>query len=262
MIRENILALINEARLNFRFAFRKLGIPGYSIHQVYLPKKQLIYIPIPKNACSSIKHALYEIEFGRPFDYDLHEKWGYRDIHNYYKKRPNAFTGKTALEAQRQASIFTLVRDPVKRLISCYRNRVVDLGDLAKSEKKLKRRGLPLKPDLNTFILNLENYREANKIIEHHSRPQQEFLGNSLSYFDHVFTLNNMDELVEMLQGYKQDLEMRREKSGGSAFSLKDLSPEALEKAISFYDQDYELLDAYYSSQKIKREYEELHSGQ
>jgi hypothetical protein len=262
MIREKILGLVNEVRLNFCFACRRFGVPGYSIHQIRLPEENLIYIPIPKNATSSIKHALYEIEFDRQFNYEHYKKFGCRDIHNYYKKRSNAFTGTTVLENEKQADVFIVIRDPVKRLISCYRNRVVDLGDLTKTKREIKNRGLLLEPDLNTFVMQLEEYREANKIIEHHSRPQYRFLGNTLSYIDKIYPIAELKELKKMLQGYKSNLQMRSEKSGGTSFGLKDLSEEALERVLVLYQNDYELLKEYYSPEKIRKEYKEKRSKQ
>ena len=193
-MRKRISSVFNQVRLWGRFGLRKAGISGYQIHVIELKDKQLIYIPIPKNACSTIKHALYEIEYGKEFDYDWANEWGYEDIHDYYKKRNHAFMGKNTLDSNPK-TIFTVIRDPVKRLISCYRNRVVDLRDLEKSKPALHQRGLPLEPDLNTFVLRLEEYRQANKIIEHHSRPQYEFLGNGLAYIGKVFPLRRMDKL-------------------------------------------------------------------
>jgi hypothetical protein len=241
----------DDLRLYFRYAYRRLGIPGYQIHQIYLPKQNLIYIPIPKNACTSIKHALHEIEFGKRFDSSLPEFSDYREHHDYYKKRRDAFTSITKLRKHNECTRFALIRDPVRRLISCYRNRVVDLGDLNKSEKAIIREGLPLKPDLNTFVLNLEAYRRLNKSIRHHSRPQGHFLGGTLDYLDRVFTLSNITELLEMLRKYNSNLELRRRKTGGTKITLADMSKEALQAAIEFYGDDYKLLRKYFSPHKL-----------
>lgn len=247
--------VIDDIRLYYRFSCRRLGVSGYQVHQIYLPEQQLIYIPIPKNACTSIKHALHEIEFGKRFDAGLPEFSDYREHHDYYKKRPTAFTSVSALKAQTDSTRFALVRDPVRRLISCYRNRVVDLGDLRSSRKVLERSDLPTEPDINTFIVNLEGYRGVNKSIEHHSRLQSEFLGGTLAYLDRVFTMGNIPELVAMLRTYKPGLELRQRKTGGTKITLADLSQKALRHAIAFYSEDYELLHRYFSPQEIIKEH-------
>ena len=260
-MKKKITALSNNLRLGFCFACRKVGIPGFAIHRIHLERFGLCYIPIPKNACSSIKHALYEIEFDRPFDYAYHGEWGYADIHDYYKKRPGAFTSAENLRQKTGQEIFAVIRDPVKRLISCYRNRVVDLKDLEKSRIVLEHDGLPVEPDINTFILNLEHYRSRNKIIEHHSRPQSDFLDDSLDYLDCIFRISELDELKSMLRKYRPGLEMRAEKSGGPSFGLADLSREALDKAVSFYERDYQLLSEYYSPERILESYKQTQNG-
>lgn len=250
--------LLNDAKLYFRFGCRRLGVPGYEVHQIYLPEQQLLYIPIPKNACTSIKHALHEIEFGTRFDSDLPEFSNYREHHEYYKKRPAAFTSVESLKSRTDVFRFALVREPVKRLISCYRNRVVDLGDLKSSLIILEHEGLSPEPDLNTFVLNLEEYRKANKNIEHHSRPQARFLGGTTEYLDRIYTMDEMPQLVEMLKEYSPGLEMRKRKTGGTEVSLADLSEEALKEAVRFYREDYELLKDYFLPEDIVKEYEQL----
>lgn len=256
LIKRKISTLANNIYLGFCYACRRLGVPGYEIHQIHLPKERLIYIPIPKNACSSVKHFLYEIEFDQDFDYERHREWGYRDIHDYYNKRSNSFTGVKKLNKRKDETIFAIVRDPVKRLISCYRNRVVVLEDLQTSKVVLEHMELPVEPDLNTFVMNLKDYRRANNIIEHHSRPQHEFLGDTLDYLDRIFPITKIDELENMLRKFKEDAELRSEKSGGPSYNLQDLSSEALDQAVSFYEKDYDLLNEYYSQEQILNQYE------
>lgn len=253
--------VIDDMKLYYRFSCRRLGLSGYQVHQIYLPEQGLIYIPIPKNACTSIKHALHEIEFGTRFDANLPEFYDYREHHDYYKKRPDAFTSISALREQTNVTRFALVRDPVKRLLSCYRNRVVDLGDLRSSRKILEQLKLPAEPDINTFIMHIEEYRRVNKSIEHHSRLQREFLGGTIDYLDRVFTLKDIPDLVEMLRKYKSGLELRRRKTGGTKITLTDLSEKALLHAIGFYSKDYELLKSYVSPERIIKEYRKLKDG-
>lgn len=259
-MKNSLKVAFENMRLYSRFACRKLGVPGFKIHQIYLPRQSLLYIPIPKNACTSIKHALYEIEFGERFSPAFRDRNGYNDHHDYYKKRAHAFTSVRKLQEMEQVTRFAVVRDPVKRLLSCYRNRVLDLGDLQMSKHKLKQMGLPLKPDINTFILNLNRYRRVNKLIAHHSRPQSYYLGGSVDYLDYLFSIEQMDNLQQMLQDYKPDLEILQRKSGGTDISLEEVSKEAFEAALTMYHQDYELLQPLYSPQKLREHYELLTS--
>lgn len=239
-----------DIQLYTRFAARKLGIPGYQIHQICLTQQELIYIPIPKNACSTIKQTLYKIEFGRPYNSDRAKSKAYRNIHYYYKKRPDAFTSVSKIDAARDCTRFTIVRDPLDRLISCYRNRVVDLKDLEMNPDGLKNMNLPAEPDLNTFVLHLGNYRKANKSIEHHSRPQAEFLGHTLHHVDYVYPIEEMGNLEKMLRAHSPDFKMPKLKSGGTQVELSHFSEKALAVVNRFYKKDYQLLKQYYSPTK------------
>lgn len=251
-------SFFKQLQLYGRFALRKLGVPGYQIHQIYLPEHGLLYIPIPKNACTTVKHALHEIEFGKKFTPEKRDKLGMVDIHDYYQKRDRAFTGIRRMRERTEATRFAIVRDPVQRLISCYRNRVVDLGDLQPTAQSLKKMNLPVAPDLNTFVLNLEKYCHANKSIDHHASPQCNFLGGSVDYLDKIFPIEQMENLKVMLKKYGWEYQMRSVKSGGTSFNLEDLTQEALEYAIAYYRQDYRLLADYYSPESVRESYQSL----
>lgn len=237
-----------DVKLYYRYACRRLGFSGYQVHQIRLPEERLIYIPVPKNACSSTKEALHEIEFGRRFDKKKDINAPYINIHDYYKKRPKAFTGLKRIASEKEFTRFAVVRDPVRRLVSCYRNRVVDLGDLSINPKSLEKYGLDKTPDINTFVLNLKMYQKANKSIEHHSRPQVAFFGGTLDYLDKIFTMDELDKLQDFLKTYRPSLRFLSQKSGGTSYSVSDLSEEAFKHAINFYRQDYRLLARYYQA--------------
>src|SRR5699024_972923 len=240
-----------DLRLYYHYGCRRLGLEKHSIHQILSRKHKLLYIPISKNASTSLKHVLFELEEGFAYKYFSKNKQVYRSLHDYFLKQPNAFTGVSDLLSDTSFTKFAVIRDPVKRLISCYRNRVVDLKDLEKSRLD----GLPVRPDINYFILKLNKYQKANKIIEHHSRAQHKFLGNTLQYLDHIFPMKQMQRLKDFIKKYQPDYKLLERKSKGTSYALNDLSAEALEKAIHFYQKDYDLLEDYYSADQIWDEY-------
>jgi CRISPR/Cas system-associated exonuclease Cas4 (RecB family) len=244
---EIISQMCNTIKLYYRYGCRRLGLPSYQVHQIYLPKQEVIYIPIKKNASTSVEQALHEIEYGCLFNTDLPEYGGYDGIHEYYQLRPHAFTSVNVLKKQTKLTRFAIIREPINRLISCYHNRVVDEGRLAKNRKALQRINLPAEPDLNTFVINLKKYRKMNKNIEHHSRPQSDFLGGTIQYLDYIYTMKKIPELFAFLRKYKPDLVMRKRRSSDMEISMDDLSQQALEKAIHFYRKDYQLLHDYFS---------------
>ena len=78
---------------------------------------QLGYFPIPKVACTSIKTAMFLIEHGREYKpkIDINKK-AVQHIHNYYEER---LANIDSCDFK-----FIVIRDPIKRFLSAYNNRV------------------------------------------------------------------------------------------------------------------------------------------
>ncbi len=74
---KKLVDLYLNTRRICRLAARKLGLQGYQVHQIYLKNLDLIYIPIPKNACTSLKHAMHYLEYSEPFDLSNYRDYGY-----------------------------------------------------------------------------------------------------------------------------------------------------------------------------------------
>ena len=246
---------VNSRHL-FRLAARRVGLSSYQVHSITLPEQKLIYIPIPKNACSSIKHSLYYLEYGKAYDYPEYRELGYQNIHAFYEKQKDAFTGVHALKNMESAFRFAVIRDPVDRFLSCYSNRVIELKDLKESEDSLKKNGLPVKPNIKTFILNLDRYRSLNHSIRHHTQPQSIFLDGTIGYLDKIYPIEQMNELTAKLKNFDPSLLMKTEKSGGPKTKLCDMNRESLERLLKFYQDDYELLSDFYSKEDVIRSYE------
>ena len=258
---KSIENISKDLKLKYRFVCRKMGVPGYQIHQILLTEQQLIYIPVPKNGCTTVKQALHQMEFGSVFDSDAPGHEPYVDVHDFYQKREAAFTDKKQLFRNSKFTRFAIVRDPVERLISCYRNRVVDLGDLENDRVSLKKHGLSESPDINTFVLNLVEYRKVSKSIEHHSRLQSSFFGGTLSYLDKVFLMEDLNGVKDFLKMYKPDLKFLKRKTGGSAFSVSDLSDKALNNAVQFYRKGLQVVGRLLRSENSSKQTEETPSG-
>lgn len=225
------------------------------VHQIIIPELKLIYIPVPKNGSTSVKHALFTLKYGKSFfktdDHILNKL----DIHSFYNQRNNHMTTVGSLKEKQDYSHFTVIRDPVKRFLSCYGNRVLDLHELDNSKAELKKYSLPIEPDIDTFVAFLENYRALNESIRFHSEPQISFLGGTLEYLDNVFPFEKLISLTDVLKKYDKTLKLRRDKSEGKKIELHQLSAESFEKLIAFYSYDYELLHPFYSKDDIIKEY-------
>lgn len=253
MINKLVNLYLNTRRI-CRLAARKLGLPGYQVHQIYLKNLDLIYIPIPKNASTSLKHAMHYLEYSEPFDLSNYRDYGYQSLHDFYNKQKDSLTSVDTLKKQ-SAYCFTVIRDPVERFLSCYGNRVFKLGDLQKSKPKLNRHGLSDKPDLDTFVLNLTEYRRIHSGIRHHTKLQSNLLGGTLEYFNKVFPFEQMNSVKNMLKSFDSSLTMKNRKSDGPKFKLGDLSPTSLQFLFEFYKKDYELLSEFYSRKTVLQQH-------
>jgi len=111
--------------------FKNLRSPNYHAGLVnndilYLPKTNCIYIACSKNACSLIKSELYKIEYGR--SYNKSQSPHNRLVTGFLSPADMPEQRFYELIKDRSVSKIGFIRDPFKRVISCYRNRIGSLG--------------------------------------------------------------------------------------------------------------------------------------
>lgn len=213
---------------------------------VVLNEHKLVYFSVPKIACTSIKHFLHEVMTGTRFE-PFEKRNGRRVfIHTVYPAEPFSSVDQSAFADFRR---ITVVRDPVKRLLSAYSNRVVHYRELS-SEKvgpRLAAAGLPADPDLDTFIANLEGYCAHFGKIRHHTLPHTHFLGSSPEYFTRIYRFSELDQMaddVRTLTG--SPLALQHLQKGGPKLSVDDLSAKQVSLIRDRYAGDYEAFGAYF----------------
>jgi hypothetical protein len=146
---------------------------------------------------------------------------------------------------------FTVVRDPMQRLISEYRMRValhehVPLRGLMKSMSRLggfARRFMPY-PDFNRWVRRVfERYQTDPYIFDNHIRPQVEFIHPE----HHVFIFENgLEQVFRWLatRSGTNNIEVPHERKSNSSIPIHASS--ATKNAIrNFYRDDYEMLRAF-----------------
>ncbi|CAA0120717.1 Uncharacterised protein [BD1-7 clade bacterium] len=206
------------------------------------------YRNLPKTASTSIKRALYQVEKNSEF---CRIEAG-MTIHKY-------FSSKEEMDACEYR--FVVIRDPVKRFLSAYGNRVTHHKELSEAfikEKFPERyRQVPyFDPGIGQFIDHFETYFKVPP-IHHHFRPIEAFFGRKdLCYFTHVYPIEDIDRLASDLSGrLGAPVEFDRLQTGGIKYRVRDLSRDQLDKIIKFYARDYQLLAGYYSADDIWREW-------
>lgn len=218
-----------------------------------LDQYRIAFFNIPKVATTSIKNVFYRIENGHPFDPANHDG---RHIHQVLGS--GAGVSEEAFEQYRDYWKFTVVRDPVKRILSCYANRIAHHNDLGRNFKvslKLRLRGLPPRPSLERFIMDLERYRKYSRNIEHHSDSVATFIGADPARLDAVYPIERLADLADELgRRTGHDVAMPHEESGGPKIKVSDLSERSYRKLIEFTKHEYELLKDFYPEPPPYRE--------
>ena len=207
-------------------------------------KLKLHYFPVPKNAGSSIRDCLFEIENG----------WRYRPMIIDGKRVGllNLFGVPAAFQPapDRPGFLrFAVVRDPMRRLLSAYANKVLDRPGVANADFSALGLppDLPKDPDIETFVTRLDEYRVI-PTIGHHTNRQGYFLGDDLAHFHRVFRAEELGELERFFsERAGAPIKLPRLKADGAKIDPATLSPAARRKIAQHYAADYALLARYYA---------------
>jgi hypothetical protein len=208
------------------------------------------YRDIPKTACTSLKSAFFKSE--NMSDYSPNAT-NTEHIHQFY--------GIDRHDISSCMYRLIIIRDPIKRLLSAYSNRVIHHKELSKNHIKKNHPELltvipGTTPTLSDFIKDLALYRQVGAIAWH-TQKLTDFDFNSLSDFTDIIPIENLDSNIHQLAkkvGFKIDL--GREQTGGRAIKLCELSKNELNYLINYFKEDYELLEPYYTAEKIEKEWD------
>ena len=222
---------------------------------IVIPKLNTAYLPIPKNACSTIKHLLYLLSNNTKYINQQEANGKVIYIHDYYSQRTKE------LEEPNNYFKFTIVREPIKRLLSAYSNRVLYHKELSQQQlekRSIQMENIPDNPEINTFINYLEQYRKVPD-IEHHTALQSEFLFHSLDGLDRIYKVEELEQVFrpEIQKLVKQEVILKKYQTGGKKIKLEELNEDSFNKLLEYTKKDYELLKDYYSSENIIQEYQQ-----
>ena len=168
-----------------------------------------------------------------------------RYIHPFY---PTIAFDEQPHQILDQLERFCVVRNPIERLISCHRNRVLSYGALRIEElQKLNIDAQP-NPDLNQFISDLDRYMKVQQIW-HHAQPLINFLGAKKDYYQAIFSLNTLQNLEQYLQlKFKKKIRLPHLQKSRENPPLQEqnISSESTEKLKRFYAEDFSCFGDYF----------------
>lgn len=223
--------------------------PGMPPYTRFVPRSDAYRVAnfaVPKNACTTFKEVLYTLSCGEPFGERCLASGRKLTVHNVFAslqfdvRRVSAFSNYFT---------FVILRDPVARLVSCYRNRVQHYREL--SEKHLGRphsgpNDLRPDPTFREFVDRLEDYRLASRSIKHHSDPHSFFLGTDLSVYTEVVAFPKFELLGKRLSDIAgRPIEIPHTQTGGGIVAAEDLDLDVLAQIRRFYAADYHLIGSW-----------------
>ena len=209
----------------------------YPVFTSHKSGKKLAFYPVKKNANTSSKlffasHLGIEDKFFFIEDEIPRFKQTIKMHENFQKKSNliNLYEGKYAFQIINVDYKSCIIREPLERFVSAYKNRVLFHKDKNFYEHSV-----------SEVIEKLENGNIENK----HFLPQSFFLGNDLSYFDIVGNLSKIKSFEEKINNFfGQKKIFPKLQVGGKEYELS-LSNEEKIKIRKIYEKDYELVDGY-----------------
>nr|WP_275116112.1 sulfotransferase family 2 domain-containing protein [Aliiroseovarius subalbicans] len=208
---------------------------------------KVAYNPLPKAACSTVKAMLARVDNSMSLpsgDRITNRTW--HEVYPTRRFRPHRWEPFEQEDWFR----FAVVRDPLKRLMACYTDRVVKRRELHNSRKiKNGRVDLPKDPDPDFFFQNLERYREASSVVKHHSLGARLFLVPSLARYSRVYRTSEVGELAsDLTKRTGEKFKPSRENASGMAIGLDDLKPKTVDALRPFLTREFDFLDSYYEN--------------
>ena len=186
---------------------------------------RFVYYPVPKVGCTSLKLAIMQhnepLRFAR-----LAANEAVHGARGGYRSPPWLLDWRHRLRV-RGTRPFCVVRDPIERFTSAYRDLIARRQLLGTDECGV--------PDINLIALTLRQYR-ANRHLWHHVAPMVDFLGDDPSYFDRIFLLGDIGSVGDYVG---VPLQIPHANRGDGPRDVSGLSAEATARLHEFYAADY-----------------------
>lgn len=207
-------------------------------HVLILEGIRLAYVAIPKAACSSMKLYFERVYQANP---TLDVPKIHRDL-TVPTLESLTVNGIRELEAEQPFFGFSIVRDPMRRVVSAYTDKMRDPHFRGQINTALGRSDPEQKVGFGKFLEALEG--QTSRQMNPHWRPQTDLLMLDALDYDHICRLENlradMDYLCEATDLPRLDMphQNRIKKSD-------DLVPTPAQKTriYEIYKRDFEALD-------------------
>jgi hypothetical protein len=209
-----------------------------------LPAHKICYQPIPKNACTSLKAALYRLEAGEEF----HSNYLAKSIHN-------TFPTIRVPPVPDNYFQFAVVRHPRARFLSLIRNRLLYHHDARRFYAKIRIDQIAAAIDQGAVMTQemfdefglrvMRGWKKLNEAahFNHHALPQMYWIAGRLEEL-RVYRIEQMAELEQALgQWCNANLKVCHDQNKGTSLREFTLSSELDAFIRTEYDEDYRALE-------------------
>ena len=207
----------------------------YAVFQNKKTGKKLVYYPVAKNANSSAKlFFLKHLKIDKNYyfladkvpEYKLNSDLKYKNLDKKYNL-VNFLPSYNPFKKIDVDEKCCIVRNPIKRFISAYKNRILYHKDAGFQNL-----------NIDEIIEKLEN----NLFDNRHFLPQSYWLGNDLKYFTIVANISNMETFINGVNNFFQNkVDFPRIQTGGTEEKI-DLTNSQITKLKKIYSSDYDLI--------------------
>jgi hypothetical protein len=194
-------------------------------------KSRVVYYPAPKNASTTLRGLFFLMENGREF-VPFVINGTYIDLFGLYR-HSQLFERTATPDGYERVAV---VRDPIRRFKANYR-WLVTAGNADFGEK----------PEINDFVSRFEVLRTRTPKSLFHLQPQSAFLGNDLGYFNRVFKVEELGDMIVYLNG-RSGLDLALPWENRTRETSDELSPDSTAKLRDLYRVDYKLFGGLYEA--------------
>lgn len=202
-----------------------------------LPDRKTAFFFSPKAGGTSLRAFLFHVENGYPFS-DYRVQGQTYDANTLLR---NSLWKRVDHDALDGYTLFALIRDPVRRFLSAYSNRVLHYGELGRDTigEALDQRGLPPDPTLAQFARHFRAYGKVSRAIRRHAFPQQSFIGPDPGRYTRIFRLEAVDELVrDVNERFGTAARMPKLQTGGPKIGWSSVDPDTRARILDLVSDD------------------------
>ena len=203
----------------------------YAVFTNKTSNKKLTYYPCPKNANTSAKMFFAKhLNVDKDFLFLGDSIPQIEQTPEQYGSKQNIIgiiPSKQPFEKINVDIKCCIVRDPIKRFISAYKNRILYHRDIQFKDHSV-----------DLILEKLENNNFENR----HFLPQVYFLGEDLSYYTFWSTTEDLSFFVEQVNDFfSRKINFPKIQTGGSDIKIK-LTKSQISKIEKIYAKDFKLI--------------------